>query len=63
MPELEDEFNDFIDDSDLKQFVPDDLKYVPDECGAISFDEDGNEVVCTNLKNPAEQLCFMCLRG
>lgn len=35
-------------------------RYVPDRCTMISFDEDGNEVQCGNLKNPAEQICHDC---
>jgi len=35
-------------------------RYTPDRCEAIGFDEDGNEVVCGNDKNPAEQLCHDC---
>jgi hypothetical protein len=35
-------------------------RYVPDRCQAIGFDDDGNEMTCGNLKNPAEVLCHDC---
>lgn len=41
----------------------DQYRYVPDTCTAIDFDEEGNEVVCGNPKNPAEQLCHSCKVG
>ncbi len=75
-PEQPGEFDGFINDEGSEPLeleiasspeLPDDIvslnegyRYVPDRCPTISFDEYGNEVVCGNLKNPAEQLCQDC---
>jgi hypothetical protein len=35
-------------------------RYVPGKCNMISFNENGDEVVCGNDCNPAEQICHDC---